>query len=270
VTDPDLRTVRRDDRLLDRVGRGAPASGDDVEAMLGAWRQTLPAGGQPDDALLAAVTRPPARPKRRIARASLGVAASVALLTGGITVAAAYAGPHSPLWPVTRVVYGGVAASRLALDGANQAVSDARTAARQHDFPEAARLLATADQLADQVTEPSAEQQLRTDIAGVRNLLPAAEKPAAAPRVPDPTESLGVDPPPIGDQENGDSPHGQPGAHPGQHSQDQDHDGDHDGDHDEDHDEHAAPVEEAEPHKGKARKVHPALPALPAVVALPH
>jgi hypothetical protein len=276
VTEPDPRIVRRDDRLLDRVGRGAPADGDEAEAMLAAWRQTLPAPGPPGAALLAAVTAPPARPKRRVARASLGIAASVALVTGGITVAAAYAGPRSPLWPVTRFVYSGVAESRLALDSADQAVSDARTAARQHRFPEAARLLATADQLADKVTEPEPEHQLRTDIAGVRDLLPAAEKPAVTPHVPDPEESLGVDPPPIGDEDDG--PHGasapeHDGDHPrpGRNDHNGARDGAHDGDHDGDHDEHAAPGPDEKdlPHNGKQRKLHPALPAPPAVVVEP-
>jgi hypothetical protein len=262
VTDPDPRVVRRDDRLLDRVGRSVPADGDEAEAMLAAWRQTLPVPGPPGDALLAAVTAPPARPKRRVARASLGIAASVALVTGGITVAAAYAGPSSPLWPVTRFVYSGAAESRLALDSAAQAVSDARNAARQHRFPEAARLLATADQLADKVTEPGPKHQLRSDIAGVRDLLPAAEKPAVAPHVPDPEESLGVDTPPIGD-EGGEND--RPGDHPRPGRDDH-------GDHgDRDHDEHAAPGpdEKDPPHKGKARKLHPALPGQPAVVIKP-
>ncbi len=272
MTDPDPRIVRRDDRLLDRVGRGAPADGDEAEAMLAAWRQTLPVPGPPGDTLLAAVTAPPARPKRRVARTSLGIAASVALVTGGITVAAAYAGPSSPLWPVTRFVYSGAAESRLALDSADQAVSDARTAARQRRFPEAARLLATADRLADKVTEPGPEHQLRTDIAGVRDLLPAAEKPAVAPHLPDPEEDLGVDTPRIGDA-NG--PHGDSAPeHNGDHPRPGP-DG-HDGDHDGDHDEHAAPGPDQKdpPHKGKARKLHPALPGPPAppavVIEPPH
>lgn len=261
MTDPDLRGIRRDDRLLDRLGRGAPATGDDAEAMLAAWRRTLPAAGPPDAALLATVTRASARPRRRVARASLGIAASVALVTGGITVAAADAGPHSPLWPVTRLVYGGVAESRLALDNANQAVSGARTAARQGHFPEAARLLTAADQLADKVTEPGAEQQLRAAIATVRDRLPDQRTPTAKPHAPNPTESLGVDPPPLGDDHDapGVGP-GQPGddhPRPGNAGDDIDDDGPHyDGDDDGPDGVHLP--------KGKARKQqHVVLPPLP-------
>ncbi len=188
MTDPDLRTLRDDDDLLDRLGHGEPADGDDVAAMLAGWRRSLPVAGRPDDELIAAVTRRTARPRRRLARATLGVAASVALVGGGVTVAAAQAGPDSPLWPVTRLVYGDLAESRAALDDATRAVSDARTAAGQGRYPDALRLLATAAALADKVDEPAAERRLRHDIAAVRGMLPAGARSGT----PDATESLGV------------------------------------------------------------------------------
>ena len=200
MIDPDLRTIRRDDQMLDRLGRGEPAGDDDVEAMLSAWRSTLPTDCPADPRLLAAIAPEPApKKKRRLARASVGVAASFALVGGGVTVAAAYADPDSPLWPVTRFMYGGLADSRQALEGASQAVTDAKVAADQRRYPEAARLLAAADALADKVDEPADERRLRDAIAGIRKMLPAGAKaPANTPKPANPTESLGVETPPAG------------------------------------------------------------------------
>jgi len=274
MTDPSLRTQRKDDRLLDRLGRGEPGdpAGDDVEAMLAGWRRSMPVAGPPDAHLLAAVTAAAPRPARRMVRASLGAAASVLLVCGGVAVAAAYAEPDSPLWPVTRLVYGNVAESRLALDGANHAVSDARTAAGQGRYPEAARLLATADALADKVDEPGAAQRLRGDIAAVRDLLPTSTTATGTPQPPRPTESLGVEPPPIApggpdgeresrDERRGDDPDGDPDGDrergPGE-----DRDRDDDGEHNDEPDDDGPPDV---PGKGKAKKPigDPALPPLP-------
>ncbi|MGH3756963.1 hypothetical protein [Actinophytocola sp.] len=200
MTDPDLRTLHEDDRLLDRLGRGVPLETrgrDDAEAMLVAWRRSMPDAGPPDPRLLDAIARPP-RPRRRLAAASLGVVASVALVGGGMTVAAAHAFPDSPLWPVTRLVYGELAESRQALDGANHALSDARKAAKAGRYPEALRLLATADALADKVDQSTADR-LRDDIESVRGMLPDDVKTPAGPaRVPEPSESLGVETPSLG------------------------------------------------------------------------
>lgn len=191
MTNPDLRTVREDDRLLDRLGRGEPASGDDVDAMLSAWRRNLPVAGPPDPRLLAAIARKPA-PKRRLTR-TVGIAASFVLVGGGMTTAAAFAQPDSPLWPVTRFVYGDLADSRQALAGATHAVADARLAAEQGHYAEAARLLATADALADKV-DPGAADSLREDIAGVRERMPAGTNVPA--HDPKPTDGAGAEAPP--------------------------------------------------------------------------
>ena len=270
MIDPNLRTQRKDDRLLDRLGRGEPGdpAGDDVEAMLAGWRRSLPIAGPPDAHLLAAVTATEPRQARRMVRASLGVAASVVLVCGGVAVAAADAGPDSPLWPVTRLVYGNVAESRLALDGANHAVSDARTAAGQGRYPDAARLLATADTLADKVDEPGAAQRLRSDIAAVRGLLPTSTTATTTPQPPQPTESLGVEPPPIGP--------GGPGGPVGEREPRNEHrDGDDDGDRehrpgrdDEDDGVHHEKHDDGPrggPREGKAKKPigNPALPPVP-------
>ncbi|HWM03124.1 MAG TPA: hypothetical protein VNP92_12405, partial [Actinophytocola sp.] len=210
---PDLPTMREDDLLLDRLGQGEPTdlfgsqhplADDAVEAMLASWRATLPAADPPDqrlvDAVVAAVAPTPVRKGRRLVRASLGAAATVALLGGGVAVAAAYAGPDSPLWPVTQLVYTDVAESRAAQHGASRAVTDARTAADQHRYTDAAKLLAEADLLVDKVDEPGEAGRIRADIATVRDRLPAdASDPSSGGAGPaDPTESLGVDPPPLG------------------------------------------------------------------------
>ncbi|HEY7594381.1 MAG TPA: hypothetical protein VH969_14610 [Actinophytocola sp.] len=201
MIDPDLRTVRNDDRLLDRIGRGErirPRDEGDIEAMLSAWRLGLPIVGPPDSRLLDAVTGPPRRrAKRRAARASVGIAASVAMLSGGVMTAAAYANPDSPLWPVTRIVYGDMAQSRIALDNANRAVADARTAADDGRYDEAKQLLAAADDLADKVDDPDSADRLRADIAKMRSALPPDPRSKDTPAAGKPTASLGVEPPPL-------------------------------------------------------------------------
>ena len=212
MRDPDRRTQRHDDQLLDRLGRGEWIEPrDDVEAMLSAWRQDLPAAGPPDPVLLAAVTAPAVRPKRRMSRASLGIAASVAVLSGGVMAGAAYAKPDSPLWPVTRFVYGNLAESRMALNEADHALAAARTAAAQGHPADAARLLTTASRLAAQVDEPADAQRLRAAIAELRDELRTGTRTTAGPAGAKPTESLGVAPPPPGP---GDPP-GPTGGEPG-------------------------------------------------------
>jgi hypothetical protein len=222
MTNPDLRTVREDDRLLDRLGRGEPvrgpvrgssrgsARGDDVEAMLAAWRRSLPVARPADPRLLAAITRKPV-PKRRLSRTSIGIAASFLLIGGGVTSAAAFAQPDSPLWPVTRFVYGDLADSRQALATATQVLAEARIAAEQGRYDEAARLLATAEALADKVDSGAADR-LREEIAGLRDRLPAGTNiPAHAPDPSKPTKSVGVEPPL---PSSADEPEGDPSAAP--------------------------------------------------------
>lgn len=183
---PDLTTLSDDDRLLDRLGHGERAEGD-VEELLAGWRAGLPAAARTDPRLLAACTAAVTGKQRRrtprrgrTARASL-TAAAVALIAGGtVTVAAAHADPDSPLWPVTRVVYGDLAESRVARDGASNAVSEARAEAGQGHYPEAERLLDVADSLVAKVHEPADAQRLRQDIATVRGLLPKPQLPATS------------------------------------------------------------------------------------------
>lgn len=198
---PDLATLRADDRLLDRLGRGAPGEGD-VEEMLAGWRAGLPTAGPVDGQLLDAVTAavagkraarrrrrrehlngptpPDRRRERRTARVSLSAAAVVLIAGGAVTVSAAHAGPDSPLWPVTRAVYGDLAESRAAQTGVGEALAEARVEVGQGHYPEAERLLSVADSLVTKVREPADARRLRHDIATVRDLLPKPELPATS------------------------------------------------------------------------------------------
>jgi hypothetical protein len=211
--DPDLRTQRYDDQLLDQLGRGERIQPrDDVDAMLGAWRQELPTAGPPDPRLVAAVTTVQSRPKRKVSRASLSIAASVALLSGGVMVGAAYANPDSPLWPVTRLVYGNLAESRMAVSEADQALADARSAVARGDYREADRLLDAASRLAGQVDDPAEARRLRAAIDALRDRLADAPQgrtasakpsgdtdpttpPADPARPPEPTDGPAARPP---------------------------------------------------------------------------
>lgn len=166
---------RDDDELLDRVGRGEPVYGGDVERMLSSWRASMPAAGPADERLLDAVSAAVARPRRahrhRKTKVTAGLVATALIVGGGVAAAAAQAGPGSPLWPVTELVFGGLAESRAALDSADDTLRAAKTAAEQGRIPEANRLLAEADELAEKVAEPAAADRLRDDIATVRERL---------------------------------------------------------------------------------------------------
>jgi hypothetical protein len=262
MTDPDMRALRHDDRVLDRIGRGERLADGDVEAMLSAWRQTLPVAGPPDPRLVAAVTTRPAKPKRKVVRTSVSVAASVALLAGGVMVGAAYVNPDSPLWPVTKFVYGNVEDPHTALDDANDAVAQARTAVRRGQYADAAALLSSADELADKVDDPGAAKRLRHDIAGLRAKLPDAPQTSAGstnvhptagrPGKPAPQGPASDDPPP-GHQPEPDFPGNGPGV-----GQDEGN-GDGPADHGDNGDgAHRTPPGQQKPHKGGPH--HPAPP----------
>lgn len=165
---------RDDDELLDRLGRGEPVDGGEVERLLYHWRSSLPTASATDDRLLDAVTTAIARPTTghgRLRKVTAGAAVAALLAAGGVTAAASQAGPDSPLWPVTELVFGGVAESRAAVARADGALRDARTAADEGRIPEATRLLAHADQLADKVDEPTAADRIRDDVAAIRERL---------------------------------------------------------------------------------------------------
>lgn len=174
-----------DDLLLDRLGRGEPvADTGTVAAMLAEWRATLPDSAPVDEKLLAATMAlapapapPVRRTARRFARLSLGIASGVILACGGTAVAAAHAGPGSPLWPITQLLYGDKAESRTAVEAAGQVVADARVAAEQGRFGDAARLLDDATALLPKIHEPEDVQRLRAQLDAVRAMLPPGSVP---------------------------------------------------------------------------------------------
>jgi hypothetical protein len=162
---------RDDDEMLDRISRGEPAEDGDVERMLFTWRASMPSAGPTDDRLLDAVTAAVARPRRDHLRwrGAVAAVAAVAVLTGGaLTAVAAQAGPTSPLWPVTELVFGSIAESRVALDRCDNTLDDAKVAADEGRVSEATRLLDHADALADKVDEPGAAGRIRDAIADLR------------------------------------------------------------------------------------------------------
>jgi hypothetical protein len=216
----DLTALAADDALLDALGRGAPASADDpAAALLAAWRAELSADtfsdARPgaaasdgvavaDDAIsgsaaasgaaLAGGVRSSGAGSGRAGRgrgrrggrrwAGPGIAAAVlALLGGGLTVAAADATPGSPLWPLTAVVNPGradVVTTEDKLTQARQAISDGR-------YADAQRLLDEAGVLVARVRDPRESQRLTAELAAVRRSL--ADAGTGAPHRSLPTPS---------------------------------------------------------------------------------
>jgi hypothetical protein len=209
----DVVTVTQDDQLLDALSRGEPAPPDDpAAALLAAWRSDVgtgltrpvrPAGyavAAPDAGLWSVTltaadgtgTRPTGpdpspgtRPtgagaspgtrsrRARVRRVLLAVAA-VAVLAGAAGVAASQAGPGSPLWPITRMLYGDRATSRQAQHDAEDKISQARRAVAQHRYADANHLLNDASTLITQVRDEPTARHLRDEVAAVRRELAEA------------------------------------------------------------------------------------------------
>jgi len=182
----DLTTLAEDDRLLDQLGRGERPDGcDDVDALLSDWRARMPAPDPADDRLLAASVAAIRRPVTRWSRRSVVVATTALVAFGGLTAAAEHAGPDSPLWPITQLVYGDLADSRTSARDAGDTVADARIAIDSGAYDRASRLLDHAATLTDRVDEPGVADELRTRIATLRGLIPTVTDPLpATPPVP--------------------------------------------------------------------------------------
>jgi len=196
----DLAAVARDDLLLDSLGQGSPAPGDDeVAAMLAAWRADL-ADDLPEVRKAVPAVLPAADPAvRRVRRWSamrvtLAAAAVVVAFLGGLVVAAGGAGPDSPLWSITQVVYGDRADSRLAERDAERTIQQARDAVAAGQPTEAEELLDQAESLIDRVTEPTVAQRLRDEVDAIRRLLSTV--PGLLNPTPGPTPGVGTTPTP--------------------------------------------------------------------------
>jgi anti-sigma-D factor RsdA-like protein len=158
-----LDQARADDLLLDALGRGEAAPADDeIGALLASWRAEL--DGEP-------ATAPAPRRTWSGWRVRLVAAAAlVTVATAGTSLAAANAGPDSPLWPVTQIVNPDRAdalTAQATLDQARRAVTEGRQA-------DARRLLdAAADQIA-RVRDPGTAQRLRAELDALRRTLSGA------------------------------------------------------------------------------------------------
>jgi hypothetical protein len=221
----DLAAIGADDLLLDALGRGeAAAAGDPVAELLTEWRADLDSE-QPDvDAgfrlagVLAAEQTAEAagaepagagparvRPSRRLA---LGVAAAAVALAG-LSVAANHAGPGSPLWPITKVMY----PQQADIRAAERAIALARTAAAAGRPDDARRLLDDAAAHIARVGDPQVAQRLGAEIDAIRSSLPAAVSGGSStPAGPPPSASPGPAPAPAATP--GPSGGAQPGGKP--------------------------------------------------------
>lgn len=197
----DLAAIAADDLLLDALGRGAEAApGDAVTDLLSAWRADL-GSEMPDDAagfrlagaLLAeeddgrvpgeGPTAPGPARSGRLRRLALGAAAA-AVAVAGFSVAVNHAGPGSPLWPITEVMYPQQAEVRAA----EHTIALARTAATENRFDDARSLLGEAEIHVARVRDVGVAQRLRTEIDAIRRSLPAVvptdSTPPAGPSTP--------------------------------------------------------------------------------------
>ncbi len=204
-TPADIVRVTTDDLLLDALGRGErPRDGDEVAAMLAAWRSEL--GAEHDEPGVAVVAPVPTRKVRRLSR--IAVAAAAALVAGGgLTVAAASgANPDSPLWPIARVVF----PERADVAAAEHAIDEAREAAAQGRLGDASRLADEAESLIGKVRSPHDAQRLRAELDEVRRMIAGA--PANPPGVGTATPAPGVTPAPGPSATGGTGPGGAPGG----------------------------------------------------------
>jgi hypothetical protein len=193
-------TVNADDLLLDALGRGElPSGSDEITAMLAAWRADLQpdpdadetadeTAGNDSEPAVTVVTPLPTRRVRRWSRIAVAAAAAI-VAGGGLTVAAASgAGPDSPLWPITRVVF----PERADVAAAEHAIDQAREAVVQGRIADARRLIDEADKLIAKVRSPQDAKRLRTELDEVRRQLDVTVRNGTLPPPPDVTPAPGL------------------------------------------------------------------------------
>jgi hypothetical protein len=176
--DGDLAMIVADDQLLDLLADGGePADGDDVSAMLAAWRAdvatdapTVRRAAPAAAPALAARSPRRRRPISGTARSLLGAAAAVVLLAVPV-VMARDARPGSLLWPLTRVLYAHQADSAMAEADARQDIDNARHAIDSGHYSDAKKLLDDASARTDAVRDPGIAADLRAQIAALRRIV---------------------------------------------------------------------------------------------------
>jgi hypothetical protein len=185
--DDDLSQITADDALLDALGRGEPApDGDALAGLLRAWRADLDTdldahldAGQPlvGELLEAETNRPiELKPRRRPSRLLTGIAAAI-LVFGGLAAGASRAGPDSPLWPLTKVMYPEQADTR----SAERAISEARAALAANRLDEANHQLNVATTLVGRLQNSDDKKRLADQITQLRQLIAARVAPSAGP-----------------------------------------------------------------------------------------
>jgi hypothetical protein len=135
----------------------------------------------------------PGRWRSRRYRLALA-AAAVALVAGGAVAAASNATPNSPLWPVSQLLYP-QRADRVA---AQDALAQARTAAKEGRLADARRLIDQAQALISKVADPVERTRLQDELEQVRQLVSTTEgvipiPPGSSP-APQPHPSSGPGP----------------------------------------------------------------------------
>lgn len=200
----DLAPVAGDDLLLDALGRGdEPPAGDGLAVMLGAWRaevdadEAAPTGDvEPIRTAVAALGDPePGRDPDRTRRswwvgrqAPRLAAAAIAIvgLTTGLAVGSQHAGPTSPLWSLTKVLYPEQAEVR----GVEYTIDRARSALAAGRFDEARALIDDARSHLPRIADPATAARLGAELDALSRELPAATPappPANQPTPPTPS-----------------------------------------------------------------------------------
>jgi uncharacterized membrane protein YgcG len=173
----DVATVTADDRLLDALGRGEAAPRDDeVAGLLAAWRAELavdmPTVRKPAPAGVVDLGQERVRRGWRPLRMLITAAAAVIVIGGSLTLAAGGAGPDSPLWPITQLIYSERAQSRQAQQDAEQAITKARQAIDDGRYTDAEKQLNEAKGLIGQIHDQQVAHRLLDEVAAVTGLLP--------------------------------------------------------------------------------------------------
>ncbi|SCG70669.1 anti-sigma-D factor RsdA [Micromonospora inositola] len=190
-----LEVIARDDLLLDALGRGEEASTDDgIAAMLAAWRADV-AAEVPEPAELrpptptgdGGATEPPvplaAARSRRSRPWALRLAAAVVAvlaLVSGLGISSRNAGPSSPLWTLTKLLYPQQAEVR----GVEETIARARAALTAGRFDEAQRLVDQARRELTGITDPATVDRLREQLDALTRQLVAERADAAPPATP--------------------------------------------------------------------------------------
>lgn len=194
----DLEILARDDVLLDALGRGEePPADDDLAAMLAAWHADVadgapeptvvrdPAPVAADTAVDAPVTLGSAARRRRlrsrpwVLRLAAAVVA-VAALTAGLGIGSRTAGPASPLWSLTKLLYPQQAEVRVI----EEMIAQARAALTAGRLDDAQHLVDEARGELSRIDDPGTRDRLRAQLDALAGQLAAARAAALPPATP--------------------------------------------------------------------------------------